>query len=268
MAAAGLWTTPTDLARLTIEVALSTKGRSNKVVSAPLAREMLSAQPATNGEATLGFFIDPKQPSAFVNNGADRGFQTMLRMDTDTGQGAVIMANSENGFLVATEYMEAIANAYGWKVMPAKRRGGRYLVLVAKLKGIDAALATYDELKRAPNEKDRPNELILGMLGDRLFEGGDKQSAIKALEKNAMEYPTSAAVNLSLGKAYAATSQQDRAIESFEKSLALDPAMVEARNELAKFRPPDIAPFLGGNSGFGVPGVRTNTCPVFELGRG
>lgn len=238
MAAAGLWSTPTDLAKLAIDVALSTKGRSNKILSAPFAREMVSAQPATDGRATLGFFVDPKQPSAFVNNGADRGFQTMLRMDADTGQGAVIMANSENGFLVATEYMQAIANVYGWKVMPTKRGGGRYLVLIAKFKGIDAALATYDELKRAPNEKDRPNEQTLGMLGDRLFEGGDKQSAIKALEKNAMEYPKSAAVYLGLGKAYAATSQQDRAIESFEKSLALEPTMADARSELAKLKHP------------------------------
>jgi CubicO group peptidase (beta-lactamase class C family) len=237
MAAAGLWTTPTDLAKLAIEVALASKGRSNKVLSESLAREMLTAQPATNGEATLGFFVDPKHPSAFVNNGADRGFQTMLRMDADTGQGAILMANSENGFLVATEYMEAIAIAYDWKVMPTRRIGGRFLVLVAKVKGVDAALAAYEELKRAPTEKERPNEYTLSMLGDRLFEGGDKQGAIKALEKNTLEYPKSAAVYLNLGKAYAATSQQSLAIENFERAVVLDPAMEEAKSELARLKP-------------------------------
>jgi hypothetical protein len=30
-----------------------------------------------------------------------------------------------------------------------------------------------------------------------------------------------------------------------------------------RLRPPDIAPFLGGNLGLCPPGVRTNTCPVF-----
>jgi hypothetical protein len=31
------------------------------------------------------------------------------------------------------------------------------------------------------------------------------------------------------------------------------------------FRPPDIAPFYGGNPDFCAPRVRTNTCPVFGL---
>jgi len=32
-------------------------------------------------------------------------------------------------------------------------------------------------------------------------------------------------------------------------------------------RPPDIARFDGWNGGFRAPGVRTNTCPVFETAR-
>jgi CubicO group peptidase (beta-lactamase class C family) len=237
MAAAGLWSTPSDLARLAIDVALSAKGRGGRILREPFARELLTAQLATNGAAALGFYVDPHSPGLFVNNGADRGFQTMLRMDADTGQGAVIMVNSENGFLVATEYMEAIANAYHWKVMPTKRKGGRTLVLIAKLVDVDAALAAYEEMKRAPDAGDRPNEGTLAMLGDRLFEAGDRQSAIKALEKNALEYPASAAVQLALGKAYAATSRRDRALESFGKALALDPNS-DAKDEIAKLKLP------------------------------
>jgi len=30
-----------------------------------------------------------------------------------------------------------------------------------------------------------------------------------------------------------------------------------------KFRSPDVARFYGGKAGFGLSGVRTNTCPVF-----
>jgi uncharacterized protein HemY len=159
-------------------------------------------------------------------------------MDAETGQGAVIMANSENGLLVATEYMEAIANAYGWKVMPTKRIGGRYLLLVAKVAGVDAALAAVDDLKRAPTEGERPTEQTLAMVGDRLVEAGDRLNSIKVLERNAREYPDSAAVHLSLGKAYAATSQWDRARQSIEKSLAIDPASSEAKEELAKLGQP------------------------------
>lgn len=237
MAAAGLWTTPTDLARLTIDVALSAKGRG-RILSAPLAREMLAPQPEGNGEATLGFFIRAPNPSVFLNNGSDIGFKAMLRMDVETGQGAIIMTNSENGFLVATEYMEAIANAYGWKVMPTKRIGGRHVLLVAKVAGVDAALAAFDDLKRAPTEGERPTEQTLAMVGDRLFEAGDRSNAITVYERNAREYPNSAAAHLSLGKAYAETSQPDRARKSIEMSLALDPASSEAKEALSKLGPP------------------------------
>jgi CubicO group peptidase (beta-lactamase class C family) len=236
MAAAGLWTTPTDLALLAIDVARSANGRGGKALRESFAREMLTAQPATNGESGLGFYVYPQSPGAFVNNGADRGYQTMLRMNAETGEGAVVMVNSENGFLVATEYMEAIGNAYQWKVRPTKRKGGRLLVLIAKATNIDTALAAYEDLKKAPEPGDRPNEGSLAMLGDRLFEAGDRESAIKALEKNAAEYPASAAARLALGKAYASTSRNDLARENFEKALALDPAS-DARSEIARLPP-------------------------------
>jgi CubicO group peptidase (beta-lactamase class C family) len=41
LAAGGLWTTPSDLARIGIELALSKQGRSNRVLSPAMAREML-----------------------------------------------------------------------------------------------------------------------------------------------------------------------------------------------------------------------------------
>src|SRR5919108_1750591 len=44
MAAAGLWTTPTDLARYAIEIQLSRAGRSNKILSTAIVNEMLSPQ--------------------------------------------------------------------------------------------------------------------------------------------------------------------------------------------------------------------------------
>jgi tetratricopeptide (TPR) repeat protein len=133
--------------------------------------------------------------------------------------------------------MEAIANAYHWKVSPTKRKGGRTLVLIAKLTNVDDALAAYEEMKHAADEGDRPNEGALAMLGDRLFEAGDYQDAIRALEKNTLDYPSSAAAQLALGKAYAATSMRERAIESFEKALALDPGS-EAKAEIAKLKQP------------------------------
>src|SRR5262249_42531507 len=44
MAAAGLWTTPTDLAKFRIEIALSKQGKANHVLSQKSAQEMLKPQ--------------------------------------------------------------------------------------------------------------------------------------------------------------------------------------------------------------------------------
>src|SRR5918999_5166650 len=73
MAAAGLWTTPTDLAKFAIEMQLSLAGRSNKVLSKVSTDLMTTAFMESTG---LGFFIH-KYGSAlyFGHDGADEGFR-------------------------------------------------------------------------------------------------------------------------------------------------------------------------------------------------
>src|SRR5579863_9610749 len=44
MAAAGLWTTPTDLAKFAIEIALSKQGKANHILSEKMTRQMLTPQ--------------------------------------------------------------------------------------------------------------------------------------------------------------------------------------------------------------------------------
>ena len=71
MAAAGLWTTPSDLARLAIEVSLASAGRSSRVLSPAMARLMLTEQMPRVG---LGFGLGPA-PGQFRHNGANEGFR-------------------------------------------------------------------------------------------------------------------------------------------------------------------------------------------------
>src|SRR5215472_13154725 len=97
MAAAGLWTTPTDLAKFAIEIALSKHGKSNHVLSQAMTQEMLT--PVMEG-AGLGFFLDKDNPGQFGHNGADEGFQALLTMNSELGNGVVIMANSDMGIAV------------------------------------------------------------------------------------------------------------------------------------------------------------------------
>ncbi len=81
MAAAGLWTTATDLAKFGIEIALSKQGKANHVLSEATTQEMLKPQIEQIG---LGFFLaSHKNPEEFGHNGADEGFQALLIMFAD-----------------------------------------------------------------------------------------------------------------------------------------------------------------------------------------
>jgi CubicO group peptidase (beta-lactamase class C family) len=137
LAAAGLWTTPRDLARFAIRIQESLAGKSHKVVSKAMAEKMVTRQIENDG---LGLFLDGEgQTLRFSHGGANEGFQCMLLAYAHTGQGAAIMTNSDSGGALIPEIMFAIAHEYGWhdfkpvertqvRVDPAILRGyvGRY----------------------------------------------------------------------------------------------------------------------------------------------
>src|SRR5689334_11925577 len=111
MAAAGLWTTPTDLAKFGIEVQLSYAGHSNKVLPKELVEKMVTPFLENVG---LGFFIDKRGNSVyFSHDGADEGFRALMVMNRDKGYGGVVMVNSDNGQIMG-EVMRSIAHEYNW----------------------------------------------------------------------------------------------------------------------------------------------------------
>lgn len=232
MAAAGLWTTPSDLAKFAIEIALSKRGTSNKVLSQQTTQEMLT--PVLE-EAGLGFFVSKDRPGEFGHNGADEGFQALLVMNADTGQGAAIMANSDNGILVASELLRGIAKEYGWKYVQ-KRGPYEEFLLTAKLGGADAVLQKYDEIHSATDTKQRPPEFVLNAVGYDLLHDGKTDEAIRLFQRNVQEHPESANVWDSLGEAYAVAGKKDLAIENYVKSLQLDPKNENAKERLKKLR--------------------------------
>ena len=108
-AAAGLWTTPTDLARLAVEVQRSLRGESDAVLSQEMTRTMLEPVQSDYG---LGFGTEP-EIGRFGHGGANAGFRATLAAFRD-GRGLVIMTNSDEGGAVAQELMMAIAREYDW----------------------------------------------------------------------------------------------------------------------------------------------------------
>ena len=230
MAAAGLWTTPTDLAKFAIEIALSKQGKSNRILSQKITNEMLT--PVMN-DVGLGFFLDKNNPGQFGHDGADRGFQAVLTMNADTGNGVVIMVNSDNGTSLAGHVERRVAQEYAWNYKAQPEDPSDELFLLTKLKGAAAAMQRYDELKKQPHAVD---EFTLNALGYHLLYGGMEQDGVKVFQKNVQEYPQSSNVYDSLGEAYMKTGEKDLSIQNYEKSLQLNPKNHNAASQLKKLR--------------------------------
>lgn len=128
MAAAGLWTTPSDVARFAIELQKSRAGKSNRVLSVEMMEQMLSAQiPDFPAEMVsqrlgrdirnqgLGFSLESEGNSArFSHHGGNMGYRCFIVAYSEVGQGAVVMTNSDNGFALIPEIIQSIATEYGW----------------------------------------------------------------------------------------------------------------------------------------------------------
>lgn len=111
-APAGLWTTPTDLARFVIELQKSRVGKSNKVISPVMTKQMLTPQFENNG---LGLFVEGQGDSArFGFGGANVGFKCRMEGYMNREQGVVVMTNSENGAQLMAEIIRSVAAEYGW----------------------------------------------------------------------------------------------------------------------------------------------------------
>jgi CubicO group peptidase (beta-lactamase class C family) len=219
MAAAGLWTTPTDLAKFATEIALSKQGKANHVLSQKMTNEMLTP---VKDEVALGFFLDKPNPGLFGHSGDDEGFQAMLTMNANTGKGLIIMTNSDRGLFAGQFLLRTVADEYSWNQIWGPQTLPT-LLLIAKIQGTAAALQRYTEMKTSSGKDAGIDESTLNMLGYTLLEDGQMQDAIAVFQLNVQEYPQSSVVYDSLGEVYLKTGQKNLAIANYEKSLQLDP---------------------------------------------
>src|SRR5262245_6122847 len=124
-AAAGWWTSPTDLRRFALEVQLATLGRSTRVLSQAIAKEMIS--PVGVGSYAVGFDM-AKQGEGwyFGHGGSNWGFQCDLIAHLAKGYGAVIMTNGDNGGALIQQLRRLIQQEYKWDALdaPIPRRYG------------------------------------------------------------------------------------------------------------------------------------------------
>jgi CubicO group peptidase (beta-lactamase class C family) len=113
-AAAGLWSTPADLARLALAIAASWRGGNDgKLLSQPAAR--LMATPVNGGPTGLGIFVKPRgeKPPWLYHYGVNAGFRSILVFAADASFGVALMTNGEGGRPLIPEFLAAAFEMFG-----------------------------------------------------------------------------------------------------------------------------------------------------------
>jgi CubicO group peptidase (beta-lactamase class C family) len=110
MAAAGLWTTPTDIARYIVAIQNAWAGRDNSLLEKETVDEMLTP---VRGNQGLGPLVDGYR-GRFGHGGINEGFGCLFTAFYDRGEGVVVMTNSNDGEILAREIIHAVGTEYGW----------------------------------------------------------------------------------------------------------------------------------------------------------
>lgn len=116
-AAAGLWSTPTDLAKLLVQLADIWQGLSSIFLRRHTLEEMLT--PQNRGPYGLGGAVAGDGAAlVLMKRGQNVGYQGYLILYPASGQGLVVMTNSDNGSKLAEALIKRTASAYGWPELP------------------------------------------------------------------------------------------------------------------------------------------------------
>ncbi|MGI9060006.1 MAG: serine hydrolase [Ktedonobacteraceae bacterium] len=121
LAAAGLWTTPSDLAHFALELQCAREEKPHQLLSAQMMKELLTPQNHgdDNGDIGLGVFVEGAGPGArFGHSGDNTGFTSCWVSLMQGGQGCILMTNSDNGWSLQQELLHTIAQVYAWPELP------------------------------------------------------------------------------------------------------------------------------------------------------
>ena len=162
MSAAGLWSTPRDLALFAIAVQQASAGQRGSILNRSLATEMITAKMGNYG---FGVMVADKGPSSrFRHTGINQGFDSAFVAYSNIGTGAVVMTNSNLSDGLITEVIDSIAREYDWPNYPTTDQR-------QALPFSDEELANYPGIY----EIDEGFDVEVVREGDRLFMHFPKQ---------------------------------------------------------------------------------------------
>ena len=113
-AAAGLWTTPSDLAMYCIELQDILQGEKDGILTKETVELMLTKHKNDWG---LGLSLKNEKDSLiFQHGGKNEGFTNDMIAFAYQGNAVIIMTNADNGGTLISEIRNAISNYYNWQI--------------------------------------------------------------------------------------------------------------------------------------------------------
>jgi CubicO group peptidase (beta-lactamase class C family) len=110
-AAAGLWTTPTDICKYILEIQQAYQGKSSKVLNQEMVK--LHVTPYKD-DVAMGTFVQNGDGEKYFNHTAgNEGFSGLFIGGLTNGKGAAIFVNSDDA-TIAFELVNTIAMVYNW----------------------------------------------------------------------------------------------------------------------------------------------------------
>lgn len=113
LAAAGLWTTPTDLAKYCVELQQIVAGKDDGILSQEIVQQMLTKH--KNGWGLGPSLSGEKDELVFQHGGKNAGFSNDMFAYAHQGHAVIVMTSGDNGMELTGEIMRSIADQYDWR---------------------------------------------------------------------------------------------------------------------------------------------------------
>ncbi len=121
----GLITTPSDIAKFVVELIKTYQGKSEKIISQKIVRQMISSEIIMDPSKMYGFtgqglgvfLIEKEEEAFFVHPGTNApGAVCMMTGSPTSGKGAVLMSNGIQAELLHMQLLFSIAKEYQWPI--------------------------------------------------------------------------------------------------------------------------------------------------------
>ena len=114
VAAAGLWTTPSDLIKYCLHIQNIRDGKIEGVLSKAMVDEML--KPHENDWGLGPYMLGKGDELRFGHGGKNAGFTNDMAAFFNRGDAIVVMTNGDNGLKMIDVVYRAVSDFYGWNI--------------------------------------------------------------------------------------------------------------------------------------------------------